>query len=467
MLITTTDRVAVLRALAALAIPTLGACATVDASAPFGGVRSQVERRTGQVEWSRSQSPEPSVRAAIGRLLATPLTPQSAVQLALFNNRRLQVQFERLGIAQADLVEAGLLENPLLSLSLYYGAGTIIEASIVQDVLSLVSLPARKQLGAAQAERVAAEVAQQVLDLAAEVKTQYAVVVGDAQGLQLALQVQSSTEAGAELAQRQYAAGNLSQRERDLQQAFYAQSALEVAQAQAQLAADRERLNRLLGLWGAQTQWTIPERLPRVPAALPDLSNVEAAAIAQRLDLQAAKKGAQAALIALNLTRQFRYLSPLGLGVAFKREANGDKLVGPDVELGLPLFNQGQARIARAEADYRRAEDEVEALAVEIRSQARAARDRVVAAAQAVAHYERVLLPLQTQIADETLKFYNGMLVGTYDLLLAQQAQVQTARQYVAALKEFWQAWAELEHALGGPLASDSSQSPAPAHSNP
>ena len=61
--------------------------------------------------------------------------------------------------------------------------------------------------------------------------------------------------------------------------------------------------------------------------------------------------------------------------------------------------------------------------------------------------------PLQQSIADETLRFYNGMLVGVYDLLLARQAQVQTARQYVSANKEFWLAWTDLERAVGGRLA--------------
>jgi outer membrane protein TolC len=52
-----------------------------------------------------------------------------------------------------------------------------------------------------------------------------------------------------------------------------------------------------------------------------------------------------------------------------------------------------------------------------------------------------------------------------YDLLLAQQGQVQTARQYVGALKEFWKAWAELERALGGriPGADAGARASAPA----
>jgi len=438
----------------------LGGCATVDPEQRFTGVREAVGERLSQtVAWTRDPRTSEAAQGAVRRLLADELGADEAVQIALLNNRRLQAQFESLGIAQADLVEAGLLENPVFSLTVYSGdAGNIVEGAVLQDFIGLLSLSLRKKIAGAQADRATAEAAQAALQLAADVKTQYYTVLGDAQALELAQQIVASTQAAAELARRQYDAGTLSRREQAIQQAFYAQSALEVAQAQVQLAADRERLNRLLGLWGEDTTWKVPMRLPRVPEQLPAMETLEAAAVAQRLDLFAAKKEAEAAAQALNLTRQFRYLSSLGIGVAYKREENGEEFFGPEIELGLPLFNQGQGRIARAEAEYRRSQGNLQALAVEIRSETRAARDRLIAAQDAARHLETALLPLQQSIVEETLKFYNGMLVGVYDLLLAQQGRVQSARQYVASVKEFWTAWAELERALGGrvPLAETS-----------
>jgi len=261
------------------------------------------------------------------------------------------------------------------------------------------------------------------------------------------------------LAERQRAAGNLNRRDQSVQQAFYAQTLLEVAQAEAQLASDRERLNRLMGVWAQDIGWTIPARLPALPAALPALEQLEARAVAERLDLAAAKADAEAAARALDLATQFRYLGPLGIGVAYKREPGGGAFIGPTVELGLPIFNQHQAGIARASAESRRSQEHVAALAVEIRSEAREASARLAATYAMVQHYQQVMLPLQQSIVGETLKFYNGMLVGVYDLLLARQAQVQTARQYVSASKDFWLAWTDLERAIGGriPLPAETS----------
>jgi outer membrane protein, heavy metal efflux system len=207
-----------------------------------------------------------------------------------------------------------------------------------------------------------------------------------------------------------------------------------------------------------------------VPPELPGLTDIEARAIAHRLDLAAAKKQAESAAQALSLTRQFRYLGPLGIGVAYKREPGGDKFVGPALELGLPIFNRSQARVARAEAELERSRQQVTALAVDIRSQAREATARVAAAHQVLSHYRSVLLPLQETIVSETQKQYNGMLVGVYDLLLSKQAQVQTARQYVTATRDFWLAWSDLERAVGTRVALPTpaaDRTPAPAQPAP
>jgi cobalt-zinc-cadmium efflux system outer membrane protein len=446
-------------------VAAIAGCATVDPAARFAVVRDTVDERLDRdLAWQRDAQSSTAARRAASRLLAEGLTADEAVQVALLGNRRLQAQLEGLGIAQADLVEAGLLENPVLSLTVYSGdPGSIVEGAIVQDLVSLLSLSVRKSIAGVEADRVSAEVAQAALQLAAEVKTQYYSVMGGAQMLELVQQVAVSTQAAAELAGRQQQAGNLSRREQAIRQAFHAQAVLEAAQAQLRLAADREKLNRLLGLSGEDTGWTLPGRLPGVPDALPPLEQVEATAMSQRLDLLAAEKEAEAAAQALDLTRRFRYLSTLGIGVAYKREPDGEKFYGPEIELGVPLFDRGQGRVARAEAEYRRSTHRAEALAVEIRSEAREARERLTAAHRSVRHLETAMLPLQQSIVDETLKFYNGMLVGVYDLLLAQQGQVQAGRDYVAALESFWQAWAELERALGGRVPLPPGQPAEPA----
>jgi cobalt-zinc-cadmium efflux system outer membrane protein len=449
----------------------LAACASVQPDARMPQVRELTAERVGQhAVWARGPEQARRVDEAVQNLLAQELTAQSAIQIALLNNRDLQAAYVSLGLAQADLVEAGLLDNPVFSLTWYTGsAGSAPEMAVVQDFIGLLSRSARKRVGEAAADAAMYSIAGRVVDVAADAQSQYYTVLSDAQALELAEQVVSATEAAAELAERQRAAGTLNRRDQALQQAFYAQTIVDLAQAQTALASDREKLNRLLGLWGKNTSWQLPQRLPEVPPTLPDLADVESRAIAQRLDLAAAKKEAEAATQAASLARQFRYFGPLGVGVAFKREPGGEHFTGPVVELGLPIFNQNQTRVARAELELERSAQRVSGLAIDIRSQAREARTRVQSAHRVLAHYRKALLPLQDTIVDEMQKQYNGMLVGVYDLLLARQTQVQVARQYVAATRDFWLAWSDLERALGGrmPLATEPTSQTPPAASQP
>lgn len=439
----------------------LSGCATVQRTAGVSEVDKQLSTRTGEsVSWQQDADERRAAEAKVSELLATELTVEKAVRIALLNNRGLQATYERLGIAQADLVQAGLLDNPELGLQYLFGdEGNLFEATLMQPFMNLITLAARKQIGTAQAERVRMEVAQSAFELALDVKAAYYAVLADSQAIELFQQVTLGTEAAAELAARQYRAGTLSRKDQALQQAFYAQAALDATQAQTRLASDRERLNRLLGLWGRDTQWKVPTRLPQPPSTLPPLDRVEQLAVGQRLDLAAATRELEAVYRAYGLTRDTRLLSSLGIGVTFKREPDGEKLVGPDLVLSLPLFDQGQARVARIESELRMSERRLERLAVDARSQAREARLRLQAAYEAANHYRTALLPLHQTVVQETLKLYNGMLVGVYELLLAQQMQVQTARQYVDASREFWLAWVELERAIGGRLPGAQSDS--------
>jgi len=430
----------------------LAGCASVQPQLRMDEVKSQVgERIDQQIAWHQGAADSQHTEAMVKTLLQDGMSANEAVQIALINSPGLQGVYERLGIVQADLVQAGLIENPTLSLQYLFGDdGDIFEGAIVQEFVGVFTLSARRKIGAAGARQATLEVSQAVTDRAAEVRAAYFSVVADAQSLELLEQVTDATAAGAELAARQYAAGTLAERDQLAQQAFYAQTIAEAARAEVQLAADRERVNRLLGLSGELTQWTMPGRLPELPAQLPPLEGLEAAAVSQRLDLAAANAEVEALARVSGLTRSTRWLSFLGVGVAYKREPGDEKFFGPEVELALPLFDQGQVRVARAQAEFRTAERRLEQLAVDIRSEAREARLRLQSAYQLARHYKEALLPLQQRLVEETTKFYNGMLIGAYDLLLARQQQIQVARDYIGATKDFWVAWADLERAVGG-----------------
>jgi cobalt-zinc-cadmium efflux system outer membrane protein len=440
---------------AALALPLLGACASLPADPTQNQVAQTVGSRSQQaVDWNAGDPEDQSVRDSVRRMLADELTLDEAVGIALINNREMRASLTRAQVARADLIQAGLLDNPVFGVSILRGdSGNETELSLFEDFLNVFTVSARKKLAATDLERTRLEVAQAALDLIAEVKRTYFALVADRQAIELFSQVMDSTEAAAELSRRQYQAGTLSLREQALQQAFHAQSSLEAARAEAAFGSDREKLNRLLGLWGEQTSWALPARLPEVPESLPAAAQLESKAVSQRLDLAAQRAEVEAVNMALEYTRQTRWLSVVGIGFKVKREPDGSTSSGPELELGLPVFDRGQGRIASLEAQLRNAEHRYAQLAIDIRADVRESSGRLAAAHDSIRHYRQAILPLADEVVQETLKFYNGMLLGVYELLQAKQSQIGSARDYIAAWREFWIVSADLERAVGGSLA--------------
>jgi cobalt-zinc-cadmium efflux system outer membrane protein len=349
----------------------LGGCASVDPAPAISEVQATVGQRLGTpVQWDRGTSEDTAVREAVGKLLERPLTVDSAVQIALLNNRRLQADYEELGIAQADLVQSGLLTNPSFSAEILIGNNAVSPTfSVVQDFVSILTLTARRTGASSVFARAKYDLGNKILEIAASTRRAYYTVLADQQAVELLRQVMMATEAAAELSERQARAGNASRREQSLQQAQYAQAALQLSRAEAQVSGDREALNRLLGLFGDQVAWNLPDRLPDVPVGKPELAGLESAAIENRLDLAGAREDLQTATLAADLGRQLRFLSVLGLGVTIERlPENGKWLKGPRVELALPIFDQGQARIGALDAQRRRTERAYAALAVDRRS---------------------------------------------------------------------------------------------------
>lgn len=439
-----------------VAVAGLAGCATVPKEAGFNRVQAAVADRTGHlVQWRGNTADDAAVDSAVRALLAHELTADQAVQVALLNNRRLQATFEDLGIAQADLVQAGLLKNPVFAASWRFPdrspGGTNAEYSVTQDFLDLLILPLRKKVAAQQFESTKLSVAHDVLQLTADVKTAYYTLQAREQLLDRLRLIADLNQTGAELAQRQHEAGTLNELGWVSQRATYDQSKVDVAQTEAQLAADRERLNRLMGLWGTQTTWTVAARLPDIPQQEASVEHLESLAIRQRLDLAATRAQLVSLGQALAVTEGYRYFASADIGVDTERETDGQRVTGPTLSLQVPIFDQGQAQIAKVKAEFRQFQRRFEAQAIDIRSEVREARARLLAQ-RSLAEYYKVLLPERMRILELTLQQYNGMLKGPYDLLLAKQNEVTTEQAYVDAWRDYWIARADLERALGGRL---------------
>lgn len=430
----------------------LSGCATVNPNAAFQDVANTVHMRTGKrVRWIRGTTEDAQAQAAVAALLHRPLTADSAVQIALLNNHDLQATYEELGIAQADLVEAGLLQNPVFAFERRF-PGKAMELDVLKEFIDILLLPLRKRVATAQFEAAKLRVGHEVLTLAADVREAFYEHQGSEQMLDMRRSVVTAAENAAEVSLRMHEAGNIKNLDLANQQALHGQAKLDLAKAQSDSVESREKLNKLMGVWGVQTRWTIAARLPELPEREVSSGGLESRALEQRLDLAAARQAFVANARGLGLSRLEGVMQNTEVGAHYEREPDGSYSIGPSLNVPIPIFNQGQPALARGMAKARQAQQRYLALATEIRSDVRAARDRMMLARSRAEYYKSTVLPLRRRITEETQLEYNAMQIGVTQLLQAKQEEVSAGREYIEALREYWMTRAELEKAVGGSL---------------
>jgi len=432
----------------------LAGCAHVDPNPAFRELANTVHLRTGKrVQWNRGTAQDAEAQAAVASLLRHPLTADTAVQVALLNNRNLQATYEELGIAQADLVEAGLLRNPIFTFERRF-PGQALEMDLLKEFIDLLLLPLHKRIAAAQFEAAKLRVGHEILKTAAEVRAAFYEHQGDEQLVDLRKTVAEATERSAETALRMQQAGNLKNLDLATEQASHAQAKIELAKAQSEAVQTREKLNKLMGAFGAQTNWTVASRLPELPGGDVSTSQLESRAIQQRLDLAAARQQFIAEARARGIARAEAILQGAEFGGHYEHEIEGSvHSIGPSVNVPIPIFNQGQPAVARSSAKLRQSEQRYLALAADVRSDVRAARDKMLLSRRQVEYFKSTALPTRTRVTEESQLEYNAMQIGPFQLLQAKQEEVKTGAESVEALRDYWVARAELEKAVGGSLS--------------
>lgn len=430
-------------------------CTAVEPAAPFAQVREEVGFRTGlAVVWDSGSQADMQAHRQVQSLLDRPLEAEGAVQIALLRNRRLQARYQQLAISQAQLVQAGLLKNPVFSGSYRFtegmdGRGTL-ELSLMQDFLDILLIPLRKRLAKADLQRAQAQVTGDVVDMVGQVRSAFYRLVAAEQLLDMWAQTVEAAELSYEMAKRLKDAGNI--RDLDLadERAMYEQARLDQAAAELNVLQVREELNALMGLWGNQTQWTSIQQMPAMPSEEIDLSNLESRAVGQSLDLAAARLEIELAAARGGLRLAEQVWPALEAGAQAEREADGVWQLGPEVATAIPIFDQGQGTSAAARAEVRRQFEQYTALAIEVRADARIAFYRLVSLRRQADYYQTIMVPLRRQLRQLTHLQYNAMQIGVFQLLQAKRQEIRAQRQATIKLRDYWLANIEVQQILAG-----------------
>jgi outer membrane protein, heavy metal efflux system len=428
----------------------LSGCA---AQSGFADVKTLVKERVhADARWY-GQGERAHAQRGVERLLAAPLSATQAVQIAIWNSYELQAAFDELGIARAALEAATLPPNPELEGRILFidDERPKLGFALIESLSELLFLPYRSDVAEADlaAERVRA--AGAAVDLAFAVRRAFYDYQAAEQTLDLWRTVLEASDVSFAFAERLATAGNITRLDLDSERAFREEARVSVDGAEVNAGNQREALNQLLGLGGrAAAAWTLAGPLGDPDPQLPALPELERRAVAQSLELRELALRSKAEAGRADLAQVRGVLPDLRAGVDVEREEHWE--VGPMVALELPLFDHGQAETARAQARQQQIEHRRAGHAVALRAAVRAARQQLAVAIRTVAQYRDVLLPMRARILDETLRQYNAMQVGVFQLLAAKREQVQTGRGYVAALRDYWVTRAALDSLLAGRL---------------
>lgn len=435
-----------------LGILLLGGCATFSTDGGFNAVRTVAKDRIDKdLAWVRDDADADTVQATVRKLLASPLSADDAVQVALLNNRALQATYAELGIAEANLVQAGRVHNPGFTFLRAQGGGeTRIERAYTFDFASLIVAPLATRIEGRRFEQTKLFVANEVLRVAVDTRKAYFESVAAQEAVRYFGQVKIAAEAGADLGERMAGAGNWSKLDQAREQVFHADAVAQLARARQTGVTVREKLTRLMGLSGEDALFQLPERLPALPADRSDLTELESFAMKERLDIQAARRETESLAASLGLTMTTRFLNVLD--VSYLRHSEPPKETGYEISVEIPLFDWGDARVGKAQAIYMQAINRFAETAVNARSEVRESYAGYLTAYELARHYRDEIVPLRKSISDENLLRYNGMLISVFELLADAREQVTSVNAYIDALKGFWLAEADLQKALGGRL---------------
>jgi outer membrane protein, heavy metal efflux system len=427
------------------------ACVAQDAG--YADVRRSVLDRTRHdVRWSAVDGggrPEERTR----RLVSKTLTADGAVQVALLNNPRVQVAFEELGVARADVVRALRLPNPVAEGALHYhGDDPEVELGVLIGLNDLLFLPARSGAAHAALDAAKLSVAGAVLDLALDVRLAYLRYVAARQVVELRRTVLLAANGSYETTKALHEAGNITDLDLANERALYEDARLLVARAETEAVTARARLGSLMGMSGSGIRWETADRLPDADVERTMPADVERRALRQSLDLELARRRFTAAAKAANLSRAEGLLPRIEAGAIAEKEGDEPWGVGPAVEIEIPLFYQGGGEVARARSDMRRQQNSYTAAAVQIRAATQDILARLETARSAIAFYRDVQLPLREQIVQQTQLQYNAMNISVFQLLQAKRDQIETARDYIETQRDYWIAQAELDQLLAGRL---------------
>ena len=379
-----------------------------------------------------------------------PLTVDRAVQAALLNNPQVRAELTRLDAVQAELIQAGLLRNPMGSLMVLRpeGGGRFeLDYSLMQSLFDLFTRTKRIDVANAAQARVQAEVMMSVVRMAQDTETAYYEAMTAKDALRLQQELLALERNVLTLQTRQARQGILPSSAVLVQQATASQQAHELSTAEAEQTKALSALAQQLGLPSVKSL-VLPDHLPALALSVLNEPQLQALAQKHRPELMASIASIEQAKAEKKLQTGVLRNTEASLGIAGSRESSGFSMNGLAAQISLPVFDTGRARNALADAKIAQAQYQAEATRRLIPLEVERALATLIISTKALEdadHHlqqQQQLEKLTTRNYQQGVSDYQNMTEATRLRLASQMEQLQAQKIQRAA-------YVELERATG------------------
>ncbi len=415
-------------------------------------VKALVQNQTGY-----SSVMNADIQKEIEVLLAQPLTQEAAAKVTFLNNPLIKAELASIGISEADMREAGILHNPILTYSSRSskeeGAKRNNEIEIKQDVMDVLFWPLRKKVAGTQFKVAQYQAAQKIAGLVKASQLSYLEWLAAVHKRKLAEDHFTAQQAALEITTRQKEAGNINALQMAGVQAITYKAKVEWLKTEAEVEKAAQYLRTALGLKPDQFFMEEVKQMPELPNESLVLATLEKQMLERRLDLSMKSLEIKSLEQSINLAAA-GILPEIEVGYDQETEADGNKLKGIVVEGQVPVFNRNQAKRIGIKAAIETAKHQLEGMEQQALLDVRLAYQNLLTSRKIVDTYKEAM-PVYQQMVKETLYEYNFMLKDVFHVLESKQAELENQEEYVDALKGYWSSRIELEYAMGQKLPFD------------
>lgn len=436
-------------------------CASVDPKPDIERSATVVSQRSGYTPgWNVPWSEQPADWDG-----SAPLSLEAAVMMALQNNRSIRSDVEFIAAGRADLVQAGLLPNPVISAGVGFADNgvTAVSGAFVQQLVALWIRPARIRAADARLNEAILRVSDTALRLVADVKITYASIAYDEKALALTRDHIRLIEQSIETMERRVRAGEAATLDVNRLHLTLLAQQVTLARLEAQVHSRRRELLELVGYAMGPADWALADtELPLidVPSELDETAVAELAA-SQHLSVAASTAVVEVRRQEVTQQRLGRF-QDIAVGVSYEEEPerDGTKTIGPTLAVAIPIFDQNQAQIALAGSNLRAALAAASGARQRVTRQARQAWIAFNTAERLTALYREQVVSLAERNLELTERALRAGQVDTTVLLEAQREHITRRLEVNEFQADSLRSFIELEYVVGGRLAIEPTDAP-------